>query len=89
MRLIHSKDTALQASYLWVNVLTQLIRRNSDSLSTFQTIFHHTETLDRQKLLEDWFKQAKKVDKMPATVKIGWAKIAWTYGMQELRRLAS
>lgn len=82
MRLIHSKDVALQASYLWVNVLSQLIRRTNDSPSTFQTIFHHTDFLDRQQLLGDWFKQAKKVDKMPATVKIGWAKIAWTYGMQ-------
>lgn len=26
---------------------------------------------------------------MPGTVRIGWAKIAWTYSMQELHRLGS
>lgn len=63
--------------------------RKNDEPSTFKDIFEETSRLDKEEVLEGWFEQSKKEMKMPANVKIGWAKIAWTYSMQELYRLGT
>ena len=44
--------------------------------------------MDRFKGLQDWFVESKKEEKMNGTINIGWSKIAWSYGMGELYKLA-
>jgi hypothetical protein len=38
--------------------------------------------------MEEWFKMAQQKHQMPGNTNIGWAKIAWTYGIHELHKLA-
>lgn len=37
--------------------------------------------MDTSKHLEEWFAVARQTERMSGTIKIGWAKIAWSYGM--------
>lgn len=45
--------------------------------------------MDAEGHLSDWWAQAEGEHPMMATVNIGWAKIAWTYGMNLLFRMGN
>jgi lipocalin len=81
IRLMHPNDMAQTAGYLWVHTLVSAITRPNDDPATFASIFKSTRQFDKDNLMGNWFEIAQNADRMPAKVNIGWAKIAWTYGM--------
>lgn len=78
-----------EAGYIWVKVLFHLIRRRDNEISTYKHIWKDAEDSAESEELKSWFAQAKEKKPMPAVENMGWAKIAWTYGMNILYRLTT
>lgn len=88
---MHSKEILQNAGFLWVSMLVKVIQREDNEGATFSSIFEAIKQLDQShgQMLESWLEQAVKKQRMPGNINIGWAKIAWTYGIRELHQLAS
>ena len=72
-----------------MKVLFELIRRKDNDKSTYLSIFNSAEKSARGEEIKQWFVLAKREDKISAVENMGWAKIAWTYGMNFLYNLAT
>jgi len=47
------------------------------------------EKLDKHRVMEEWIQVGMQKHRIPGNTNIGWAKIAWTYGVHELNRLGN
>ena len=86
---MHPNGTLKAAGVIWVQVLVDLIRRPDNQAATFRSIFERAEqSPECDENIQEWLREAKQQELMRATKNIGWAKIAWSYGMNLLHRLA-
>lgn len=90
IKMTHPNLTLKQAGTSWVTTLCSTILRKDDKPETFTEIYQSIKREDRTYELlhqQDWFGEAEgeRRECMPANRKIGWAKIAWTFGMRLLR----
>ena len=97
VKLTHPNETVVEACYFWVLALVKLINfKNNPSLTTnenikirMKTVYDKMESLITQtqnKDIWEWWKTVQNEEIMDANVKMGWAKIAWTYGFIFLKR---
>lgn len=57
----------MEAGYIWVKVLYDLMVRKNDSAETYQSIFRAAEKSTQNEEMKSWFEQAKSVNVMAAS----------------------
>jgi ADP-ribosyl-[dinitrogen reductase] hydrolase len=84
VRLIHPHENIVRSSVQWTKTLYLLsIRKDNNELDK---AFKGSLSEANKKINKDWVAEIDAEIEMPAKTHQGWAKIAWTYGMRELKK---
>lgn len=97
VKLTHPNETVVEACYYWVLALVKLINfpdnpsftKNENIKIRMKTVYDEMENLIKQtqnKDILEWWQTVQNEEIMDANVKMGWAKIAWTYGFIFIKR---
>lgn len=82
--MIHPHENIVRSSVQWVKTLYLLsIRKDNNEL---YKVFKGSHSEAKNKINKDWVAEMDAEIEMPAKTHQGWAKIAWTYGMRELKK---
>ena len=87
--MTHGNEAIYQSSKSWVDLLVQMIIREEKSISEVYNKFEekYKENGERNyKNVQEWIRDSKE-DEMDAVKSMGWAKIAYTHGLRQLRDL--
>lgn len=72
-----------------MKVLYDLIIDSNGKKETYQAILDKAQKISHNQEILSWFHHAINNEPMPACENMGWAKIAWTYGIGLLHTLST
>jgi len=83
--MLHPNTQIVNSSLHWFKTLVMLTKRSSNNeiVNIYKMAIKEASSK-----MEEWVKEVQTELPMDGKKNIGWAKIAWSYGMRELKQLA-